>query len=177
MLRQDEAFATEFAEALRNVRAQITKCRQCFRTMEEDASGLCSICRDQKRDQGLIAVVEKESDLQNLEKTGMFQGVYHVLGGTISPLDSESPKKLHIRELYNRVQQLLANGRKAEVILATNPTTEGDTTAMYLERILSPLKEQHMDFKITRLGRGLSLGSELEYADDMTLRNALLNRK
>lgn len=145
--------------------------------MESRESGLCGFCCDPKRDQKTIAVMEKESDMQNLEKTSLYQGVYHVLGGVISPLDSDSQKKLHLKEMHGRIKNILERDGRCEVILATNATAEGDTTALYIEKILAPFKEQYADFKISRLGRGLSLGSELEYADEVTLKNALTNRK
>lgn len=171
--------AKELASHLAVLEDTIGFCRQCFRTLEQNDSGLCHLCRDvSKRDPAMLAVVEKESDMQNLEKTGSFLGLYHVLGGVISPLDQDSPKKLRLRELHERVKKNLAfEPEHFEVILATNSTAEGDTTAMYIERILSPLKETYPQFKISRLGRGLSLGSELEYADEITLKNALINRK
>lgn len=151
-------------------------CSQCYRTMEQK-NGLCSLCGDKKRDSSLIAVVEKESDMQNMEKTGAYFGLYYILGGVISPLDSDSPKKLHLKELHERVKTLLNKDGRCEVILATGATTEGDMTALYIDRVLAPLKEEFKEFKISRLGRGLSLGSELEYADEVTLKNALTNRK
>lgn len=151
-------------------------CNQCYRSMEQK-SGVCSLCGDKKRDSSLIAVVEKESDMQNMEKTGAYFGLYYILGGVISPLDSDSPKKLHLKELHERVKTLLNKDGRCEVILATGATTEGDMTALYIDRVLAPLKEEFKEFKISRLGRGLSLGSELEYADEVTLKNALTNRK
>lgn len=180
LFRQDEGYIKSLAFALENVKAQITYCRQCFRTIERtinEQNQQCNFCRDSKRDQNLIAVVEKESDLQNIEKTRQFTGLYHVLGGVISPLDPESPKRLHLREFHHRVKTLLEKGNTVEIILATGATTEGDTTALYIEQILEPLKQQSGQLKTSRLGRGLSLGSDLEYADEMTLRNALENRK
>ena len=156
---------------------KIIFCNQCFRTAEGVKGDVCSFCKDSKRDHSLLAVVEKESDMQNLEKTGSYHGLYHVLNGVISPLDSESPKRLHLKELFLRIKSLLEKEAKCEVILATNSTTEGDTTALYIERVLAPLKNQYPVLKISRLGRGLSLGSELEYADEVTLKNALSNRK
>lgn len=165
--------------ALKETEEKIGFCAQCFKTLEKMTPGdrLCTFCRDSKRDSRTIAVVEKESDLQNLEKTGSYHGLYHVLGGTISPLDAESPKRLHLRHIFERIKKLLEDADPYEVVLATNPTTEGDMTALYIERILAPLKEQFPQLKITRLGRGLSLGSELEYADEVTVKNALTNRK
>lgn len=171
-------FAKEIAVGLSALEEKIAFCTQCFRALEHNDSGLCSICRDTRRDTQFLAVVEKESDMQNLEKTGSFLGLYYVLGGVISPLDPDSPKKIRLRELHERVQKnAVEHPAHFEVILATNSTTEGDTTALYIERVLSPLKDAHPHLKISRLGRGLSLGTELEYADEITLRNALTNRK
>jgi len=115
--------------------------------------------------------------MQNLERTGAFQGLYHVLGGVISPLDQDSPKKIHLKDLYERVKKILAEKKKCEIILATNSTTEGDTTALYIEKILEPLKAGTAELKISRLGRGLSLGSELEHVDEITLKQAFLHRR
>lgn len=166
----------ELALALAELK-NIGFCSQCFRTTENaNSEKLCNICKDSKRERSLIAIVEKESDMQSMEKGAAYKGLYHVLGGVISPLDSDSPKRLHLKELHGRVRDILKNNGSCEVILATNTTTEGDMTALYIERILAPLKEQFKNLKISRLGRGLSLGSELEYADEITLKNALANR-
>lgn len=180
MLKENHGFAQELAAGLRDMQTHITTCVQCYRTMEknpEQETMQCALCRDTRRNDALITVVEKESDLQNLERTGAYSGSYHVLGGVISPLDSDSPKKLHIREMYNRVATLLNQQKQVELILGTNPTTEGDMTAIYIERTFASLKEKTQNFKLSRLGRGLSLGAELEYADEVTLKNALMNRK
>lgn len=117
-------------------------------------------------------VVEKEADLSNIEKTKKFNGLYHVLGGTIDPLDSSAPTRLRIKELFERAKGLKEKDSDVEVILATNATTDGDQTALYLERVLKPL-----EIKVSRLGRGLTTGTELEYSDEMTIINALTNRK
>lgn len=169
----------EFANALQEVTKKIVSCEVCFRSMErsENKPFRCALCENKKRDQHRIAIVEKESDLHAMEKTGAYQGLYHLLGGVVDPLDSESPRKIHLKNLYERVKNLLETHEYIEVILATNPTTEGDTTALYIERVLEPLGKNSKKLKITRLGRGLSLGSELEYADEMTVKNAFLNRK
>ena len=183
MMKEGNGFAEELAQGLADMKATIVTCAQCYRTMEKnlDADGVekahCVLCRDTRRSDAIVTVVEKESDLQNLERTGAYLGQYHVLGGVISPLDSESPKRLHIRDLYNRIAMLLNQQKSVELILGTNPTTEGDMTAIYIERTFAPLKEKTQAFKLSRLGRGLSLGSELEYADEVTLKNALMNRK
>ena len=190
MVKDGNGFTEELATGLHDMKASIATCSQCYRTMERaegkdfnadtDAARTathCTHCRDARRSDAVITVVEKESDLQNLERTGVYLGLYHVLGGVISPLDSESPKRLHIRDLYNRVATLLNQQKSVELILGTNPTTEGDMTAIYIERTFAPIKEKSSQFKLSRLGRGLSLGSELEYADEVTLKQALMNRK
>ncbi len=179
MLKDRNGFIEDLRSALKEVQDKIGACEQCFRTMEREneTTRMCGFCRDGRRDRALIAVIEKESDMQNVEKTGAYHGLYHVLGGVISPLDSESPKKIRLRELYARVEKALASGEACEVILATNPTTEGDTTALYIERVIAPLQTVHPQLAVSRLGRGLSLGSELEYADEVTIKNALQNRK
>ena len=177
ILKQDINFLHDLASSLNELQEKVAFCKDCFRSMEKNGLGQCSLCSDKRRDAKIIAVVEKESDMQNLERTGSFQGHYHVLGGTISPLDQDSPKKIHLRELYERVRRALDIHKGCEVILATNPTTEGDTTALYIERVLAPLQEKSQPLKISRLGRGLSLGSELEHVDEVTLKNALTNRK
>ncbi len=178
-LVKDPVLLKELAVSLDLAHQKIEFCSQCFRTVEQSDQGIlfCAFCRDERRDAALIAVVEKESDLQAVEKSA-YRGVYHVLGGTLSTLDADSPKRLHLRALYERVKMLLEkNQGQGEVILATNPTTEGDFTALYIERILAPLKDAHQGFIISRLGRGLSLGSELEHVDEVTIKNALINRK
>ena len=180
MMKEGNGFAEDLAAGLREMKANIATCVQCYRTMEkipEQEIMRCLLCRDTRRNEATITVVEKESDLQNLERTGAYLGLYHVLGGIISPLDSESPKRLHIRDLYNRVATLLNQQKSVELILGTNPTTEGDMTAIYIERTFAPVKEKSPQFTLSRLGRGLSLGAELEYADEVTLKNAFLNRK
>lgn len=177
ILKENEGMAGDLAAALKEVKEKVVFCRQCFRSMESLENNFCGFCLDSKRDQKTIAVMEKESDMQNLEKTGLHQGVYHILGGVISPLDADSPKKLRLKEMHGRIRNILEENGKCEVILATGSTTEGDTTALYIERILDPLKKQYAGLIISRLGRGLSLGSELEYADEITLKNALTNRK
>lgn len=180
LLRQDEAYLKELASTLSEIKNKTALCQVCFQAVEKNGSNekiICEICSNPKRDHSAIAVVEKEADLRGLEKSGTYMGLYHVLGGVVSPLDHGSPKRLRLKELHERIKNNLENGKKTELILATNATTEGDTTALYIEKILSPFKENYPEFKISRLGRGLSLGSELEYADEVTVKNAFLNRK
>src|SRR3989344_870576 len=177
LLRDATSLIPLLKSSLGDLEKSVAFCEECFRATEKnDTPLLCALCRDSKRNASLIAVVEKESDMQNIEKTGAFRGRYHILGGTISALDPESPKRLHLRELHARVSKALKDMPETEVILATAATSEGDMTALYIERVLSPLKNGNPKLKLTRLGRGLSAGSELEYADDQTLRNALKNR-
>ena len=142
-------------------------CSQCHNISEEN---ICHICNDARRDRKSICVVEKITDLQAIEKTGNYQGLYHVLGGTINPLDGVLPQNLNISSLLSRVQKHPSN--ELEIIIATNPNTYGETTALYIEEQVKPF-----NIKITRLGRGLSSGSHLEYADEITLQNAFKNRK
>jgi recombination protein RecR len=180
VIKEGDQFIQDLALALKEAGEKTAACTQCFRVMEQEhtpQNALCGLCRDPKRDPLSVAVVERESDLHTMEKTGAYHGLYHVLGGVISPFDSYSPKKLHLRALHDRVKALLEKNDSCELILATNATTEGDTTALYIERIVNPLKQKHNGLKLSRLGRGLSLGAELEYADDITLKHALANRK
>lgn len=182
LLREDREKARELAETIAKLHDEIKLCLRCYKTYDDNhagasATGLCELCRDNKRNARLVMVLEKEVDLANVERTRKFDGLYHVLGGTVSPLDAAAPTRLHLKEFFGRVRGLAQDGGEVEVILATNPTTEGDATALYLERILRPLANQHPSLKITRLGRGISTGSELEYSDEITITNALLNRK
>ncbi len=157
------------AQTIKDLPTQIKHCPRCFNLTSNNE--LCAICADKKRQQNLICVVEDILDIISIERTRQFGGVYHVLGGLISPLDGFTPDKLRIKELIARIKQLLAQKIQPEIILALNPTTEGDTTALYLEKLLKP-----SNAKITKLNRGLATGSDLEYADETTLINALKYR-
>jgi len=162
LFKQDIEKIKEFAENLLEIKDMQT-CSRCYNISEDT---LCSICKDSKRDQKTICVVEEPLDVISIERTNTFRGIYHVLGGVLHA--TEKTPDLKIQELINRIGQ----EKTEEVILATNPTTEGDATAFYLKRKLQPL-----NIKITRLGRGLSTGADLEYADEITLSEALTNRK
>ena len=157
----------ELTSAVSNLREKVKLCNFCFKSFEGEGE-LCEICRDPRRDKSLICVVEKEIDMIPIEKTKKYQGLYFILGGTISTLKKEDIKKIKAEELLERTKK----PEVKEVILAPNPTTEGEATLLYLERLLKPLNK-----KITRLGRGLPLGAELEYADEETLGSALEGRK
>lgn len=183
ILREKPDRVQAFAEAVAKLHDDVRLCSQCYKTFDASrlavsgaGDGLCEICSNLRRDSGQVLVVEKEVDLENIERTRKYGGLYHVLGGTIDPLDSAAPARLHLKELFERLGRLAeANG--VEVILATNPTAEGDATALYLERVFAPLKDRQSGFKISRLGRGLTTGSELEYSDDITIGQAIQNRK
>lgn len=166
LLSQPTAQLQEFARALIELKAKMKVCPNCFNLTSEN---LCAICSDKKRDPKIICVVEDILDIIPFERTRQFSGLYHVLGGLISPTEGLTPDKLKIRELLERIKKI---GAEAEIILAFNPTVEGDATALYLERILKPLGA-----RVTRLARGLSAGGDLEYTDETTLINALRNRK
>jgi recombination protein RecR len=153
------------AEALTQLKARIVHCSACFNVTEENP---CRICRDPGRDARALCVVEEPNDLLALERTGEFRGRYHVLLGALSPLDGIGPEDLKVRELLTRLE----TERVEEVILATNPSVEGEATAIYLAKLLKPLGA-----RITRIARGLPVGGDLEYADEVTLSKALEGRK
>ena len=159
---KEEAFA--LADAIREVMERIGFCRECGNLTEEE---LCAICQDARRDRSVICVVEQPADLLSLERTHEFRGVYHVLGGALSPLDGIEPKDLRIDELVERVER---NG-VAEVVLATNPNMTGEATAAYLA---DRLRDRT---RVTRLASGLPVGGDLEYADEVTLGRALSGRR
>ncbi len=162
-----------FADTLKEMKKNVTLCKICFRSILKE-EGVCKICKDKKRKRDTLCVVEKETDLLSIEKTSAYQGIYFVLGGTVSPLRKKDFKKIRTEELKERIKNNNKFGlpKIKEIIIATNQTTEGEATALYLMRILEKL-----DVKKTRLGRGLSTGSELEYADEETLISALKGRK
>lgn len=173
LIKLPRSEAEKLIGSISDVREKITFCSFCFNTFEETNSDskekLCSICSHPSRDKSLLCVVEKETDLLSLEKTKKYKGIYFILGGTVSTLKKEDIKKLRTKELIERIKN---TSSFKEIILAINSTTEGIATDLYLERILRPLK-----IKITRLGRGLPVGGELEYADDETLSSAIENRR
>lgn len=158
----------EFSQSVSALKDGPTFCEECFNFADTEK---CAICTSVKRDQTRIAVVEKVTDLQSMEKTGAFNGVYHVLGGHINPANGSLPQNLKIKELEFRIRELQKLTPDIEVIIATNPNTYGETTALYIEEELKPL-----GVKLTRLARGLSVGSSVEYADEITLVNALKHR-
>jgi len=152
------------AKAFLAVKDRIKLCEKCFNLCETSP---CGICMDERRKQDVICVVETPQDLYTIEKSGIYDGLYHVLHGSISPLEGIGPDKLKIRELLNRVKR----GKIKEMILATNPNMEGEATSMYIARFLKPF-----DINITRIARGLPIGSDIEYADEMTISKAIEGR-
>jgi len=167
LLRGDEGISLQLAEALMKLKTSTALCPQCFNITLADV-GLCEICSDPKRQEATLCVVEEPIDVLVLEQTGGFNGRYHVLHGVISPIEGIGPDDLRIRPLIERVK----GGIVREVILATNPSMEGDATALYLKQQLAPF-----NIHLTRLARGLPMGGDLEYADQNTLLRALAGRQ
>ena len=165
LLRSPDEETKALAEAILTLKDKVKLCSVCFNITDCDP---CRICQDKERDHSKICVVEKPSDILPLEQTGKYNGVYHVLHGTISPTQGVGPEEIKIKELLTR----LKDDSVTEVIVATNPNVESETMAMYLQRIITPL-----GIRVTRLARGLPFGAELEYADDLTLGQALENRR
>lgn len=164
LLKSSEVKSRELADALMNVKNGIRFCNKCFILTTEE---ICDICTDKGRDADLICVVEDTMDLVAIEKAGGYKGLYHVLHGAIAPLDGIGPEDLKMKELVDRV----ANGGITEVIVATNPTLEGEATGLYIAKILAGY-----DVKITRIARGLPSGGDIEYADQTTIMRAMKGR-
>lgn len=164
ILEQPPERAKQFADALINAREKIRFCNVCQSLTDLD---VCQICSDTRRDKSVICVVEDPRDVMAFERTREFNGTYHVLHGVISPLDNVGPEKLRIKELLSR----LTDGTVKEIIMATNPTVEGEATASYISHLVKP-----MGIKVTRLAYGMPVGSDLEYADEYTLARALEGR-
>jgi len=165
LLRAGDEQSKLLAEAISSLKRKITLCSTCCNVTEADP---CPICRSDKRDRSQICIVEQPQDILALEHTGIYLGMYHVLHGAISPAEGIGTDDIRVRELLNR----LKDGSVSEIILATNPNLEGEQTAMYLSRLITPL-----GIRVTRLARGLPFGSELEYADDVTLTRAIEGRQ
>ena len=164
LLRQDEAKVVNFAEAIVKLKQEVKYCKKCNNISDTD---LCEICADGSRNNSLICVVENIKEVMAIEKTGQFKGLYHVLGGIISPIDGVGPSDLEIASLEERVKR----GEIDELILALSATMEGDTTNFYIFRKLQPYS-----LKVSIIARGVSIGDEIEYADEVTLGRSILNR-
>jgi len=165
LLRQAPDQSRKLANALATLTEKVRPCSQCYNLTEEE---LCAICRDARRDTAVICAVEEASDIGAIERSGEFRGVYHVLGGRLSPLDGVGPEDLTIPQLETRVSA----GAVRELIIATNPSIEGETTALYVQRKLS-----RYPLTISRIARGLPIGGDLEYADGVTIAQALTARR
>ncbi|HZX60622.1 MAG TPA: recombination mediator RecR [Candidatus Methylomirabilis sp.] len=165
LLKASREEAMKLAEAILEAKDKIRVCARCYNIAEEAE---CLVCRDPTRDAGILCVVEEANDLLAIERTGTFKGLYHVLQGTLSPIDGRGPDQITARELLDR----LAPGDVKEVVLATNPNMEGEATALYLARLIAPL-----GVRVTRIAHGLPVGGDLEYADEVTLGRALEGRR
>jgi recombination protein RecR len=165
ILKLPQEEAVRLARLILEVKKKTRACADCFNITEEE---LCPICSDQARDRGLLCVVEEPHDLAALEKSKSYRGLYHILGGVLSPLEGIGPEELRIRELLERIR----TGAFREVLVATNPTLEGEATALYLGRQLKA-----PGITVTRLARGVPVGGELEYIDELTLAKAVENRR
>lgn len=189
LLHVPQAELDKFATSLVELKSKSVICSVCFSVGESDP---CEICTDYRRDQSVICVVEEPLDVLALEKSGKYQGVYHVLHGRIDPLNSIGPDEIYIDQLFQRVKKSSNGHSITEVIIATNPTMEGEATAMYIHSKLRNLHstshstvssdrigsgQENSKLKITRIGRGLPVGSDLEYADEVTLQNAMEGRR
>lgn len=165
LIKSPEDEARRLARSIVQVREKVHPCGRCGNLSEQDP---CAICQSTRRDVSLVCVVEESSDIMAIERTGEYRGMYHVLGGRLSPLDGIGPAELNVRPLLERVGE----GEVREVVLATNPSVEGEATALYLGRMLSPL-----GVRVTRIARGLPVGGDLEYADGVTIAEALNGRR
>lgn len=168
LFRSDQNLSKNIAETLQNLHSGVKSCPKTFALIDSSET-VSPLYSDQKRDKTTILVVEEPLDIYAIEQTRAFSGTYHVLGGAISPIDGITPEKLHIKELISRIK----DDQATEIIIATNPSVEGESTALLLQKTLS---EKYENLKITRLARGLPLGVDLSYADQITLSAALNNR-
>jgi len=165
VLRTDDSYASELSDALSRLKTETRYCSQCFSLTESDP---CLICSDDRRDRATLCVVEEASDLLAIERSHGFKGLYHVLQGSISPLDGRGPEQLRVTELLRRLQ----SGDIKEVVLATNASVEGEATAVYLARLIKPL-----GIKVSRIAHGIPVGGNLEYSDQVTVGRAIEGRR
>ncbi|MDO1604440.1 recombination mediator RecR [Lactobacillus sp. YT155] len=165
-LNMDKETVDDFAAALQDTKSKLKFCSICGNITEDD---ICDICKDKSRDQSTILVVEQVRDIMVFDEMNTYDGLYHVLGGVMSPIDGIGPDELNIKQLLNRLKD---NSQVNEVIIATNATPDGESTAMYLSKLIKPA-----GIKVTRLAHGLSVGADIEYADEMTLQRAVSGRR
>lgn len=167
LLKQPKENVHHFTQAINMLSDEVKYCRECMMVSDDD---ICSICSDERRDHGTVCVVESVRDVMSIEATGQYKGVYHVLGGIISPINGIGPSDLTIRQLVDRLQK--GNAAETEVILALSGDVEGETTSFYIYRQISPL-----GVRVSTLARGLGFGDDLEYADSLTLGRSIINRQ
>lgn len=170
LLHVPQSELDRFAQSVQNLKTSTILCSVCYSVGEDDP---CSYCTDPQRDQATICVVEQPLDVLALEKSDRYKGAYHVLHGKIDPLNNVGPEEIYLPQLFTRIKNSTNGHSIKEVILATNPTMEGEATAMYIAK---HLRASHPDIVVTRIGRGLPIGADLEYADSMTLQRALEGR-
>ena len=178
LLAKNPSFLADFQSALGKLREEMAQCVSCYRYFQKNGSGenICSVCSNTGRDKTSLLIVEKDVDFENIHKTGTWNGLYFILGGSVPILEKEPSKKIRAKELFTIVQNRAKESELREVVLAMSANPEGENTAQYLLRILDPLAIKY-SIAITELGRGLSSGTELEYSDSDTLKNAIQNRK
>lgn len=170
LLKKDFIDLNNLSTAIAGLKEGVTFCSRCHLMADSDP---CSICSDQRRDQSLLCVVEESLDALAIDKSGQYQGIFHILGGVLNPLEGVTPEKLSIESLLKRVSPS-ASQSISEVIIATNPSLEGETTAMHLSKVIS---QANSAIKVSRIARGLPMGGDLEYADDITLMRAMEGRR
>lgn len=171
LLNTPESYINEISKSLLAIKKEVKICKECFSVTEDE---VCPICRDEKRNKNIICVVERVIDVIAIEGIGGLNGVYHVLGGVINPLDHVGPEDIRINELLQRISKL-SDQSDVEIILATNPTMEGEATALYIKKKIENLNNKNI--KISRIGSGLPMGADLEYADQATLSRAMDGRR
>jgi recombination protein RecR len=164
LIKSEQQPVENLLNAIKDLKLKLKFCSRCFNLSEEE---FCNVCKSDKRDKSVICVVEEASDVMAIEKTHEYKGLYHVLGGVLSPLSGITPDSLHIKDLLKRFE----TEEIKEIILALNPDTEGETTSLYLAKLLNPL-----NVNVTRIARGLPIGGDLEFADEATIGRAILNR-
>ncbi len=177
LLTRNQSYLNEVSDLITKIKKEIQTCESCFRFFfkNHSGSGVCDICSTKNRDLSILTVVSRDVDLENFEKTGAYNGKYFVLGGSVPILEALPENKIRIKELINAIEMRVNDGLK-EIVLAVNANPEGENTGDYIKKMLAPLVSKH-GLKISMLGRGLSTGTELEYSDAETLKNALQNRQ
>ena len=176
LLSRDKAYLSRLSTLINNLQKAISQCPICFRYFENDNNEICDICSRKDIDPSTLAIVEKDADLESLKKSGAYKGRYFVLGGLVPVVEKDTEKFVRISELKNRIKDEIAKGSLKEIILAFSINPQGEHTDLYVRRELNSLTD-NTDIRVVSLGRGLSTGTELEYSDSETLKNALHNRQ